>query len=184
MGRRAQAASGESSDMKPVKRQIRVDGDVAYVPLTKGYEAVIDASMVDVVSGFNWSAQEDRNKDGTVRSVYALRLFQGKKIRLHRQLVCAPSGYDVDHIDGDGLNNRMSNIRVCTHAENSYNQGIRPNNKVGIKGVWARPSGSFQSKIRHNGKVLHLGTFASAEQAGAAYADASVRLHGEYGRIN
>ena len=101
---------------------------------------------------------------------------------LHRTLARAQKGCVVDHIDGDKLNNRLSNLRICTHSENMRNRKMSFSNISGLKGVEPTKSGTFRATIRVN-KVIHrLGTFATAEAAHAAYCEASARLHGEFAR--
>ena len=169
---------------KKPKRAIKVAGDIAYIRLTKGYVAIVDVADLPIVGGYNWSAQEDRNKDGSIRTVYAVRQANGSKVRLHREITGATSDMEVDHIDGNGLNNVRANIRVCSHAENLRNQSIRINNASGFKGIWKHQKGKWQAKIVKNGKPFHLGTFNSPEEAQAAYANASLLIHGEYGVPN
>ena len=170
--------------MQRVKRQIEIAGSVAFVPLTKGYTAIVDAACVALVAGFNWSAQEDKRADGTIRTVYALRLERGKKIRMHRAITGARADMEVDHINGDGLDNRLKNLRAVSHAENLTNQRKKVNNRSGFKGVSPRPNGTWQAKIVKDGMRRHLGTFARAEDAHMAYAAASAELHGEFGRLD
>jgi len=83
----------------------------------------------------------------------------------------------IDHRDRDKTNNRVSNLRAATQSQNSANRGGR--NAIGIKGIRAY-KGSFRAHIRYNGAGIHLGTFATPEEAAKAYQDAAVRLHGEF----
>lgn len=168
-------------------RKIRIEGDLAYVPLTKGYEAVIDAADVPLVEGRNWTALEQRRVDGSVKCVYAWRAVRrdGKQasLRMHRILLGAPENLQVDHKDGNGLNNRRSNLRLATDPENKHNARTRVDNTSGAKGVVRmKATGRFCACIRVRGKKHHLGTFKDLASAAAAYARASVELHGEFGR--
>ena len=172
--------------MSNYKMPIRVEGDIAYVPLTKGYEAVIDADDVYLVNGLNWRALIDRN------TVYAVCNFlAGKKwklVRLHRLIMGEPNGLQVDHIDGNGLNNRKKgddgNLRVVTSQQNTHNQRIFKNNTSGFKGVsWYRQGNKWRSYIKINGVKKHLGYYDTPEAAYVAYCDASLRFHGEFGRV-
>lgn len=171
-------------------RPIRIEGDVAYVPLTKGYEAIIDAADVPLLAGFNWCAQEDYRKDGTLLAVYAVRAapapdgpYRQIKLRMHRVICAAADGLEVDHRDSNGLNNRRCNLRVATKAQNLANQRTRPDNSSGAKGVtFHKATGKWQPQIMVNGSRVYLGLFVSVEEAAAAYAKASAELHGEFGR--
>ncbi len=163
-------------------REIRIEGKIAYVPLTRGYEAVIDTQDVPMVGEWNWYAETRRH------GVYARRDEQVGDIRLriylHRQILGNPNGLQIDHIDGNGLNNLRSNIREATAEQNAHNQRISPKNKSGFKGVsWNRRDAKWQSFIRAGGKHLGLGSFDTPEAAHAAYCDASERLHGRFGRV-
>jgi hypothetical protein len=89
----------------------------------------------------------------------------------------------VDHRDGDGLNNRRANIRAATVAENQYNGRVRVDNLSGFKGVSFRPKeNKWVAFIRANGRNNYLGIFPTPEDAHAAYAKASAQMHGDYGR--
>lgn len=162
-------------------RQIRIEGDVAYVPLTRGYEAVIDAEDVPLVDGFNWTAMV------SARTVYACRTGprpEQKKIIMHRVLMGDLGGLQVDHIDTDGLNNRRSNLRAVTASQNMCNQRLTARNTSGLKGASLhRKSGKWQAHIMLHGKSRNLGCFGCPTAAHFAYAKASHAVHGEFGRI-
>ena len=102
---------------------------------------------------------------------------------LHRSLIDAPHGLVVDHIDGDKLNNRISNLRLCTPSQNLSN---RPRYKdgCGFKGVQRTQSGTYKATITANRIVYRLGTFSTAEDAYAAYCEAAAQLHREFSRID
>lgn len=166
--------------MKP--RQIRTDGDVAYVPLTKGYEAIIDAADISLVDGMNWHAAVQR--DGRV---YAKRSqwVDGKhmNVLLHRVIAGTPEGMDTDHKNGDGLDNRRSNLRNATTSENMRNQRKKANTASGLKGAsWDSHAGKWRALIRSCGKRQSLGMFDTPEQAHAAYCKAAPDFHGEFAR--
>ncbi len=177
------------------KRPIHIVGDIAIIPLTQGYEAVIDAADLSLVEGFNWTADVvRRRKDGSVLTVYASRqhrLSNGKqmKIRLHRLLMAESNDMDVDHRDGNGLNNRRrgdtGNLRIVTSSQNMHNKRVSINNSSGVKGTyWEKTRSKWRALIAVDGRRHHLGYFDSKDEAAAAYARASDDLHGEYGRIN
>ena len=162
-------------------REIRVCGKVAYVPLTQGYEAVIDVDDVGLVSGFSWQVLVLK------RQTYALRKHRiglvYRNVYLHRALMDAPAGMQVDHMDTDGLNNRRGNLRLATRHQNGQNSRLSRRNTSGFKGVsWDRQRNKWRAKIKFGDKQSHLGLFDSAEGAHAAYCEASARLHGEFGR--
>jgi len=164
-------------------RPIRIDGDVAYVTLTRGYDAIIDAADVPLVEGFNWSALISNKR----KAVYAVRVEAAgghqKMILMHRLVSCALDGMICDHIDGNGLNNRRSNVRHCTRAHNNLNTSVRRDNAVGLKGVCLdKRVDKWKAEIRRDGVSKFLGYFETAELAHAAYMAAAMRIHGEYAR--
>lgn len=165
----------------PQKRPIRIEGQVAFVALTKGFTAVIDAADVHLVDAWNWCAM------GRGRHVYACRGEakggKTKSIAMHRVILGARDGEEVDHIDLDTLNNRRSNLRPASHAENVHNQGVLSTNTSGYRGVFPRDGGRrWSAKIIAHGVIHRLGSFATKEDAAAAYAKASAELHGAFSR--
>lgn len=171
-----------------IARAIRIDGDKAYVPLTQGYEAVINVEDVRKVEGRNWHAYTERRRDGSIKAVYGRsnepRDGGGQRtILLHRVIVDAREGDLVDHADTDGLNNLRSNLRVVTEMQNARNARTRLDNTSGYKGVtWHNQRRKWKAQIWHDGKQRSLGLFLSPEDAAAAYASASAEYHGEFGR--
>ena len=163
-------------------RQIRIEGNIAYVPLTRGYEAVIDLVDIPLVRDFTWHAAPTKH---TVYAKSSGPVSGGKRMYLHRLLMGDPEGLEIDHIDGDGLNNRRygdsGNLRTATRSQNICNQrGVR-RSKSGLKG--AIPSKHrWQSQITVNGVTHYLGCFDTAEGAHAAYVKAGAELHGEFAR--
>lgn len=149
------------------------------IPLTKGLFAVVDDDDFELVSRYRWCAQ------GVSGPVYAARNDASRPKRttmfMHRFLLGAPHGFDVDHINGDGLDNRRANIRICSHSENMRNQRLSTRNTSGYKGVtFDRDRGAWAAYIVVSGVLLHLGRFRSAEDAARAY-DRSAHLHfGEF----
>lgn len=92
---------------------------------------------------------------------------------------------EIDHIDGDPSNNRLSNLRPVSFEENSHNMALSPRNKSGVMGVhWSRSNNGWVAQIRVGGEVNHLGTFQSVEDAAKARADAEVafNFHENHGR--
>jgi hypothetical protein len=162
-------------------RPIRICGDVAYVPLTQGYEAIIDVADVSLVDCYNWRSLL------TGATVYAFRSdYSGNKKRsvsVHRTIMGEPDVLHVDHRDGDGLNNRRDNLRLATRSQNMHNRRVNRNSKSGFKGVfWHKAGKKWMAQIKINGEPIYLGLFASPEEAHAAYRRASEQYHGEFGR--
>lgn len=92
---------------------------------------------------------------------------------------------DIDHRDGDGLNNKWSNIRLATESQNLMNARLRSDSSTGLKGVWARKRKNrtrFVASISANGKTVYLGTFDSSCEASDARNKAALQIHGEFAR--
>lgn len=160
-------------------RQIRIQGNTAFITLTKGHVAVIDASFSPYVDQWNWTAMDGKG------GVYAFRKVNKKNIFLHRVVAGDPVGLEVDHIDGDTLNNRKQNLRAATKSQNSQNVSKHFDGKAKYKGVsWGKSNSKWQAQIKANGVRHHLGYFLTQEDAKAAYDAASARLHGDFGKVS
>jgi len=114
--------------------------------------------------------------------------LNGKPYLLHRLLAQAfiPNPENkpfVDHIDGDPLNNSLSNLRWCTYTENGRNRKKHRNNTSGYKGVYFnKAAGKWRARIKINGKNKSLGYFHTKEEAAAAYEAAAKEAFGEFYR--
>lgn len=160
-------------------RDIVTLGDVAFIPLTRGFVAIVDAADVPMVSGVNWCACPSR------KTFYAHRTisFGGyqQKVILHRLLMNPPADMHIDHINGNGLDCRRENMRIVTLQQNNLNRGIRVSNHSGLKGV-SKQGNKFRAEIQAAGRKFYLGLFETPEEAHAAYCAASASHHREYGR--
>lgn len=157
------------------------------VPLTRGKVAKVDRQDMLIIGGFTWCARPSTGN----HSHYALRSQRTagptRTIYMHRWIMEPPPGMVVDHINGDGLDNRRSNLRVCVQGQNVANRTRRAVMPVsGFIGVcrngtirWAARVGGANSTMRS-----HLGQFDTAEEAARAYDEAVVRLYGEFATTN
>ncbi len=90
-------------------------------------------------------------------------------------------GMEIDHIDGNGLNNRIENLRLATHTQNARNRRSSGNNTSGFKGVsWQKSDRKWVAKIGFEGRRLYLGCFDTPQEAHAAYMAASLQYHAEF----
>lgn len=166
-------------------KQVRIEGNFAFVPLTQGYFATIDAADVPLVEGFNWCALVARRADGSVRTVYAVRTDRtggrSRVVLMHRLIGKTPDGFDTDHRDGNGLDNRKANLRTATETQNSQNARISTRNTSGIRGVsWHKARAKWQAQIMSHSKPTFLGYFDTIKEAADAYTAASGALHIEF----
>lgn len=144
------------------------------IPLTRGAVALIDEADAPELLRHKWYALV------VEKHVYAARREQPKLILMHRQLTVAPTGMLVDHIDGDGLNNRRANLRLATQAQNLMNRtGPAAHNALGLLGVRLR-YGRYEANIRSGGKQIYLGSYATAEEAVVARRAAEILYHGAF----
>jgi hypothetical protein len=85
----------------------------------------------------------------------------------------------IDHIDRDKRNNAIANLRAASAGQNHINSGLFAHNTSGVRGVHIK-RGRFLAKIRFNQRHIHLGTYATIEEAAAAYRAAAISLFGEF----
>jgi len=158
-----------------------------HVTLTKGHVAIIDAVDAERVGRYNWCADV---RDGKVYAVSRADLPRGdgKLIRMHCFLLGLRNGKRAkvvaDHRNGNGLDNRRSNLRVATYQENSWNARGKGNKHGFIGVVWHARDRRWKANIRYNYRRRGLGTFYSAEDAARAYDRAALKLHGKFARLN
>lgn len=154
------------------------------IALTRGMFAIVDDSDYEWLMQWKWYAIKPR------KTWYAARKqTQGPRVQnmiyMHRVILNAPSGKMVDHCDGNGLNNARSNIRLCSNAENHYNQFPVSGKSSKYKGVcWNKRRGKWNAVITANGIARHLGVFEQEADAAVAYNKAALELHGEFARLN
>lgn len=133
--------------------------------------AIIDLEDVELCKKYKWYLRE------SLHTSYAMaRLVGDKKIFLHRLITDYNGPNPIDHIDHDGLNNRRSNLRVCSTSENIFNQR---NSRKGVRQV---PSGRYVATIMKDYKAIYLGTFDTYEEAREARIKAEKNLFGDIGQ--
>jgi len=145
--------------------------------LTNGYEAIIDDDDFERVSSFKWHGAKSRT------GVY-VRHGRNPALILHRFILDAKPGVSVDHINGNTLDNRKENLRICTSAENTRNSRKYSTNVSGCKGVsYIEWRNKWASKITFNYKKYFLGYYNTREDAFEAYKAKAKEFFGEYARF-
>lgn len=102
---------------------------------------------------------------------------------LHRYILKAKKGQSIDHINGNKLDNRKENLRICTHQQNMCNTKLSIKNKTGVKGVhWSEERQKWSAQIAVQNKTISLGRFISFDEAVKARLSAEQQFHGEFSR--
>ena len=155
------------------------------IQLTKGQVTEVDEADYPSLSTSKWWALLTHSGNHyAIRSV--TRQGVKRKVYMHRELTSCPDGLEIDHINGDTLDNRRTNLRVCTRNQNGKNQHRRK--RVGssrYKGLfWASRDGKWRVRIMVDGRYVHLGYFQDEEEGALAYNEAAIKLHKEFASLN
>ena len=138
---------------------------------------VIDAEDYNKIKDLKWSL------DG--RGYVTHCRENGISSKFHRVIIGALDNETADHIDGDPLNNRKVNLRMCTHHQNTWNNRTPKNNTSGYKGVhWNKEKRKWGAGIKYNYKKLFLGYFDDKIEAAKAYNTAAIKHFGDFARLN
>lgn len=164
------------------------------IPLTQGQWATVDVADYEWLMRWKWNAIWSKD----MQSYYAVRRAsrqesagwpldkQTPRVWMHRQILGLERGdkRKGDHVKSEEtLNNRRSNLRIATSSQNSINSRLNRDSTTGLKGVsWHKKRLRYVSRIRVNGKVIHLGEFLEKERAHAAYCMAAIKYFGEFAR--
>lgn len=153
------------------------------IPLTRSKVAIVDDEDYDWLAKHSWCAIRPNG------IFYAMRGFHsnGKNVSvyMHRQIMNAKSGVQIDHINRNSLDNRKSNLRFADQTQNNANSGMNSRNTSGFKGVcWNKDRRKWVATISRNNKTVYLGLFKNPEDAASAYDAAAVSLRGHFARTN
>lgn len=142
------------------------------IQLTQGKVTQVDEEDFYSVSRHGWYF---------MNSGYAVATIKGKKVLLHRFIMSAPIGLEVDHVNGDKLDNRKNNLRLCTRQQNEVNKNPGKNNTSGFRGVVKHKNG-FKAQTYFMKKNIHIGYFKTEEEAVSAYKAKVKELFGEFAK--
>lgn len=154
------------------KNQFRIVGGVVWIRLTQGKETCIDLADWEKVKGFRWCAIKFSSS-----GPYAVTKINRRLVLLHRFLVSGAE--EVDHRDGEGLNNCRSNLRGCSRSQNNANRRLQKNNTSGFRGV-SRSGWKWRARL---GRSV-LGYFPDISDAARAYNTAAKDAFGEFAQLN
>lgn len=152
------------------------------IVLTQGYKAKVTESDYESLNAHNWHVFDSRGVMYAARTVH----FAGEKslVFMHRAILGGAT-QEVDHVDGNGLNNQRSNLRTATRQENARNRGPDRTNTSGYKGVhWCKTKRGWVVSIDTGSKRISIGLFASKEMAAWAYNHAAKLHFGAFAYLN
>lgn len=157
---------------------------MADIQITRGFTVLVDDEDMRWLKLFSWAASIGRDPN----KVYAVTRRGGRKAKntfMHRILVDCPDGMVVDHINGNTLDNRKANLRVCTHRQNNQN-GERRANKHGYRGVWQHKCGLYyaQCKDADGRKRTSRPGCGTAAEAARKHDEMAREFHGEFAVLN
>jgi hypothetical protein len=148
---------------------------VKEIKLTKGHYALVDDEDFEFLNQWKWYSNHK----------YATRNLGKARVFMHRLLLNAPKDKFVDHVNGNPLDNRKCNIRLCTYSENGRNQKLAKHNTTGFKGVsFQEKYKSYRVSLNINQKITYLGSYKSAEEAAIIYDIWAIYYFGEFAKTN
>lgn len=146
------------------------------IELTQGKTAIIDDNDFDLVSKYKWYFNKGYAASSSMFS---------KKIYMHRVVANPPVGFQVDHINGNKLDNRKENLRCCTVKQNTQNVRKHKDNTSGYKGVILhKPNNKYTVRIMENGKFAFFGYYSDPIEAAKVYDREAKRIFGEFASLN
>jgi len=150
------------------------------IQLTQGKVTLVDDEDFEYLNQWRWHVSNDNYAR---RTIYNDKLF--KALFMHREIMKVSKGLLVDHINGNSLDNRKLNLRICTNSQNLRNRLKNINNTSGYKGVrLINSTKKWRAQIWLNSKYYHLGLFNNIKDAARAYNEAAVKYHGEFANLN
>lgn len=150
------------------------------IKLTRNKSTLVDDVDFEKLSKIKWQC----NSNGYATCGIGKKGKQRTKL-LHRVLLNPPKNLQVDHINGNRLDNRRINLRVCTNRQNSANQQTPKHNTSGFKGVtWHKINKNWNAGIKILGKRIHLGVFQDKKSAARAYNKAAKIYFGSFAKLN
>lgn len=152
------------------------------IQLTQGKVALVDDEDFEELNRFKWFAHNNHGY-----TFYAMRTVDEKAVRMHRVVLGVTKGQIIDHIDGNGLNNQKSNLRVSTKCQNnSHLLKKNPRNTSGYRGVYPnRKNKSWIAQISFENNQVYLGSFKTPEEAAKVFDKKAKELFGEFcGKLN
>lgn len=153
------------------------DGKTVIGKLSDGDEFIFDIKDFKKVLEYKWYPSGTGSSNKTV--------INRKRDYIHRLIMNAPKGFEVDHINRDRMNNCRNNLRICTHQQNQCNQPLQSNNTSGVTGVrFYAARNKYVARIKYFGKDIHLGYYEIKTEAIQARDTGAKLLFGEFAILN
>lgn len=155
---------------------------ITFVETKKGikYKVIFDKEDLNIFMLFNWSVLSSGKKKYLYKGV-CKKGEKTKTVLLHRLIMNAPKGMEVDHINGNGLDNRKSNLRLCDKSQNGINRGPNKNGK--LKGI-TKINNRWMARVNYYNKNIYIGLFKTPIDAAKAYNKKAKELFGEFAYMN
>lgn len=152
------------------------------IELNTGDTVLVDAEDFERVSAYHWY----KDDAGYARTNMWENGRKSAAPRMHRFILGVTNRKaHIDHINGDKLDNRKENLRVCSASNNAMNRGRQSNNKSGYKGViYDKERDKWRAEITVNKKRMYLGRYETVEEAAEAYRKAAELYHGEFAKVD
>ena len=155
------------------------------IPLTQGYVAIVDDEDFGELKRYSWYALKRRHGPMARRMMKRDNNGKQRSVYMHRQIMQAPAGMQVDHRNHDTLDNRRANLRICTAHQNLGNMRKRPGLSSRFKGVyWVESRGKWRASISAEKRTKPLGYFEDEVAAARAYNHEAILQFGEFARLN
>lgn len=156
------------------------------IKLSKGKETVVDDEDYDSLNEYSWFSNESGANPYAYRTPWIKGQNKSGSVPMHHQILgCIGEGREVDHINGNSLDNRKSNLRYVTRSQNNWNQKGQEGCSSKYKGVaWNKRRGYWEAYIQIENQKCHLGVYQSEKMAALAYDLSALCLRGEYARVN
>lgn len=150
------------------------------IPLTQGKSALVDDQDYEELSKYKWFAQRNGYTFYGVRTQRVVG--ETHTVAMHREILSTPKDMQTDHINGNGLDNRRSNLRICTRSQNAMNRRALRGLYKGMG--WDKREGGWRTAIQVKGKLLYLGHYFCLVKAAKVYDIAARKYYGEFARVN
>lgn len=154
-----------------------------------GKYALVDDNLYDILNQWSWRltgfGYVIRTNHVNLPERHPVTIFMHLAVAHINGVIMPDQKYDLDHKDGNPLNNQVSNLRPARRSQNIYNSVVRRDSKSGYKGVHLKKAnGRYYAKIKIDGKLYSLGGYADPEEAAYVWDQFAVVIHGEFARLN